>query len=105
MLIRLNLRSFEPANRQTTPDFLVAVTDPAARIPRAGYTNQPRTADDFAKYFKQSKIGTQNSAEVTQYMEEYGADSGRALEFAMSARAEFAKRSGKNKYVFLIISE
>ena len=29
---------WEPANRQTTADFLVAVTDPLARTPRAGWS-------------------------------------------------------------------
>jgi ATP-binding cassette subfamily G (WHITE) protein 2 (SNQ2) len=30
---------YKPVNRQTTPDFLVTVTDPNARIVREGYQN------------------------------------------------------------------
>jgi ATP-binding cassette subfamily G (WHITE) protein 2 (SNQ2) len=61
---------YEPANRQTTPNFLVAVTNPAARIPRAGVTTQPRFAEEFAQYFKQSKAGRENSEEVESYIQE-----------------------------------
>ncbi|KDN40770.1 hypothetical protein RSAG8_07945, partial [Rhizoctonia solani AG-8 WAC10335] len=47
---------WEPAPRQTTSDFLVAVTDPLARTPRAGWENRvPRTADEFAAYWAKSK--------------------------------------------------
>ncbi|KAF6764440.1 ABC-2 type transporter-domain-containing protein [Ephemerocybe angulata] len=92
-----------PANRQTTPDFLVAVTDPLARIPRAGVTNQPRTVEEFAEYFKNSKAGRENAAEVDQYMEDYVGNSDRAAAYAQSARAEFAKRSGmKNPFMLTI---
>jgi ATP-binding cassette subfamily G (WHITE) protein 2 (SNQ2) len=88
---------YEPANRQTTPDFLVAVTDPAARIPRAGVTTQPRSAEEFARYFKQSKAGRENSEEVESYIREYAGSSEKKDAYVSSARAEFAKRSGKKK--------
>ena len=35
---------YKPAHRQTTADFLVAVTDPNARISHTGATSIPRTA-------------------------------------------------------------
>ncbi|TEB24253.1 hypothetical protein FA13DRAFT_1756871 [Coprinellus micaceus] len=94
---------YEPANRQTTPDFLVAVTDPGARIPVQGVTGQPRTADEFAQYFKASKLGRENSAEVDEYIAHYHGNSDSAKAYAHSARAEFAKRSGmKNPFMLTI---
>ncbi|KAJ2929810.1 hypothetical protein H1R20_g7294, partial [Candolleomyces eurysporus] len=94
---------YEPANRQTTPDFLVAVTDAAARIPRAGVTTQPRSAEEFAKYFKQSKAGRENSEEVESYIREFAGSSEKKDAYVSSARAEFAKRSGKkNPYMLTI---
>jgi len=45
---------YQPANRQTTPDFLVAVTDPNARMAREGYENRvPRTPDEFVEHYRQ----------------------------------------------------
>lgn len=42
--------------RQTTGDFLAAVTNPAARKPGKGYEGRvPRTPDDFERYWKSSK--------------------------------------------------
>lgn len=93
------MSSYLPANRQTTPDFLVAVTDPGARIPRPGVTTQPRSADEFAQYFLTSKYGGDNAEEIEQYIEDYVGKAERADEYANSARAEFAKRSGMEKRV------
>lgn len=96
---------YEPANRQTTPDFLVAVTDPAARIPSAGVTSQPRTADEFASYFKASIAGRENTAEVDQYIAEHVGKADRADAYAHSARAEFARRSGMHNPYMLTIPQ
>ncbi|KAF5330166.1 hypothetical protein D9611_010635 [Ephemerocybe angulata] len=94
---------YEPANRQTTPDFLLSVTDSGARIPRAGMSTQPRTADEFAQYFKTSKAGRENAQEVDQYISVYAGNTESAKAYAQSARAEFAKRSGmKNPYMLTI---
>ena len=47
---------YEPHDRQTTPDFLVSVTDPRARIISEGSKNVPHTAEEFAERFRASKI-------------------------------------------------
>ena len=73
------------------------MTDPGARIPVQGVTGQPRTADEFARYFKASKLGRENSAEVDEYIAHYHGNSDSAKAYAHSARAEFAKRSGMKK--------
>ena len=44
---------YEPANRQTTPDSPVAVTNPDARIIRPGFEAKvPRTAGEFAVHYR-----------------------------------------------------
>jgi len=75
----------------------VAVTDPNARIPREGVTNQPRTAAEFAEYFKQSKLGKENRSEVDTYIEERVGKPELVQVYSESARAEFANGSGRNK--------
>ncbi|KIM37032.1 hypothetical protein M413DRAFT_448754 [Hebeloma cylindrosporum] len=94
---------YEPANRQTTPDFLVAVTDPNARIPRPGFSNQPRTAAEFAEYFRKSPQGRASSAEVDEYLTRYVGNHNQKTAYVESARAEFAKGSGNaNPYMLRI---
>lgn len=56
---------YEPANRQTTPDFLVSVTDPNARIPRQVLHPLPRSAKEFADYFQASDLGWKNQEEIS----------------------------------------
>ncbi|KAG0701458.1 ABC-2 type transporter-domain-containing protein [Suillus ampliporus] len=61
---------FEPQNRQTTPDFLVAVTDPNGRKIRPGYESLvPRTSDEFASRFVDSDIGRQNQKTIEHHHE------------------------------------
>lgn len=95
----LFLHSYEPANRQTTPDFLVAVTDPNGRIPRGGFSNQPRTAAEFAEYFRKSDLGRANSAAYDTYLDEFVGKAEVKSSYVESARAEFAKRTRKSRLV------
>ncbi|KAG6879471.1 hypothetical protein C0992_002357 [Termitomyces sp. T32_za158] len=66
---------YQPANRQTTPDFLVAVTDPNGRIPRtdmgAGAGPVPRTADEFANYFMKSDLAKENRRDMQLYKDAF----------------------------------
>ncbi|KAF4618528.1 hypothetical protein D9613_009700 [Agrocybe pediades] len=99
---------YEPANRQTTPDFLVAVTDPNARIPRADYTPsrpRPRTAAEFAQYFLDSDIGRASKEEQREYLDEHVGKQEKRAEYIQSARAEFAKHSGKGSPYLLSIPQ
>ncbi|KAF4598086.1 hypothetical protein EYR38_006480 [Pleurotus pulmonarius] len=86
---------YEPADRQTTPDFLVAVTDAKGRIPRPGVTNQPRTSVEFAEYFKKSELGAMNVEDMDSYDREYVGSSERAEAYQESARQEHAKTARK----------
>ncbi|ELU44174.1 ABC transporter CDR4 [Rhizoctonia solani AG-1 IA] len=84
---------WEPAPRQTTSDFLVAVTDPLARTPRAGWENRvPRTADEFVAYWSKSPEGQANHTEATRYLQTPEHDIAPKIQhYKESARAERAK--------------
>ncbi|KAF5379148.1 hypothetical protein D9615_006042 [Tricholomella constricta] len=82
---------YEPANRQTTADFLVSVTDPRGRISRPGVLTLPRTADEFAEHFKRSPLGAANREDRELYMSQFVGKPKRASAYIESAQAEQAK--------------
>lgn len=88
---------YEPANRQTTADFLVAVTDPNGRIVREGFEKKvPRTAEEFADYYMKSETAADNRADMDSYMEEHvGKDSKRQSyrQSVMQAHAQHTRRT------------
>ncbi|THH08528.1 hypothetical protein EW146_g8957 [Bondarzewia mesenterica] len=86
--------------RQTTADFLTSLTNPAERIALEGWEHRvPRTADEFAKQWKESEERKKLLAEIQQYEEEYPLG-GQQLEiFRKSRKAQQAKHmSGKSPY-------
>lgn len=82
---------YEPANRQTTADFLVSVTNPMARIPRPGVASIPRTAAEFAAYFNQSELGGANKADIDSYHAKFVGKPERVVAYTKSAQEEHAK--------------
>ncbi|KAK1219766.1 ATP-binding cassette transporter snq2 [Marasmius sp. AFHP31] len=58
---------YQPANRQTTADFLVAVTDPNGRTPRRDVQLVPTNAEEFARYFRRSGRYARNKEEIVGY--------------------------------------
>ncbi|KXN88770.1 Brefeldin A resistance protein [Leucoagaricus sp. SymC.cos] len=94
---------YEPVNRQTTADFLVAVTDPNGRTIRPGVIRPPQTATEFADYFKNSELGKLNRREIAEYTAEYVGKPDRAKGYKQSAREEIAKRSTKKSPYLLSI--
>ncbi|KAL5527915.1 hypothetical protein ACEPAG_6716 [Sanghuangporus baumii] len=65
-------QGWEPANRQTTADFLVAVTDPVGRTPRQGYENRvPRTADEMAAAFQRHALAGDNRQEIAEFLAQH----------------------------------
>ncbi|KAL6303777.1 pleiotropic drug resistance ABC transporter [Sparassis latifolia] len=86
---------YEPAHRQTTADFLVAITDPNGRNVRPGYEQRvPRTASEFAAYFSQSELGQLNRADIESYCDEFVGKPQRVSEYKASALAEHSKSLG-----------
>lgn len=58
--------------RQTTADFLTAVTDPNGRVAKPGWENKvPRTADEFAEVWKNSADYRQLRVELEEYWNEH----------------------------------
>jgi ATP-binding cassette subfamily G (WHITE) protein 2 (SNQ2) len=64
--------------RQTTPEFLTAVTDPNGRTPRAGFEDKvPKTAAEFEAYWKNSPQHTKLMQQIADY--KAGTDSGKTI--------------------------
>jgi ATP-binding cassette, subfamily G (WHITE), member 2, SNQ2 len=85
---------YEPANRQTTADFLVATTDPLARIERPfhGTTSPiPRMAAEFVAHFKASPFAALNREDMASYHNEFVGRPKRADGYKASVRAEHSK--------------
>ncbi|KAF5350668.1 hypothetical protein D9756_008520 [Leucocoprinus leucothites] len=109
---------YQPANRQTTPDFLVSVTDPEGRRERkfegeseseaSGSTREngsermsltrrpiPRTAAEFAEYYKHSKVREGNLQDIEDYKENFVGKHGLEESYRESSRAEHARHTRK----------
>ncbi|KAF7360014.1 Pleiotropic drug resistance ABC transporter [Mycena venus] len=91
----LSLGYVPQAERQTTADFLVSVTDPVGRIIRPGLTlaedrARPRTSADLAKHFLESRMMANNLEDIAEYNEECSLDKDRAQKYQRSAEAEHA---------------
>lgn len=87
---------YKPANRQTTPDFLVAATDPFARIPRSDVPNRLRTAAEFARYFLESPMGALNKEDIADYKEKTVDITEKATAFRRSVLAEHSRNTRKS---------
>ncbi|KAG1750901.1 ABC-2 type transporter-domain-containing protein [Suillus lakei] len=85
---------FEPQNRQTTPDFLVAVTDANGRKIRPGYESfVPRTSEDLASRFMVSDLGLQNQKTIELRREQCIGNHEHKQAYLSSVAAERAPRS------------
>ncbi|KIP01968.1 hypothetical protein PHLGIDRAFT_130987 [Phlebiopsis gigantea 11061_1 CR5-6] len=95
---------YEPANRQTTPDFLVSVTDPGGRILRPGFeARAPRTAAEMVEYYDRSQISQDNREDIRSYKSEFVANEHRLSLYKDSHKAEHAKTAHpKSPYIISI---
>jgi ATP-binding cassette, subfamily G (WHITE), member 2, SNQ2 len=84
---------YEPANKQTTADFLVAVTDPLGRTERLHATSIPRTATEFVAHFQRSAIGQANRDDMAAYRAQFVGKPQRASLYLESVKAEHAKHT------------
>ncbi|KAL1957338.1 hypothetical protein VTO42DRAFT_6127 [Malbranchea cinnamomea] len=63
---------FECPERQTTADFLTALTSPSERKVRPGFENRvPRTPDEFAAAWKQSEARARLMKEIEEFEQQY----------------------------------
>ena len=84
---------FECPPRQTTPDFLTSMTAASERVVRAGWEDRvPRTPDEFAACWKNSKEYGALQVEIEEYKKEYPIDGAAADEFRAHKQATQAKR-------------
>ncbi|KLO14358.1 hypothetical protein SCHPADRAFT_826595 [Schizopora paradoxa] len=90
---------WEAPMRQTTADFLVSVTDPNGRSPRPGFEHRvPRSADEFAEWFRQTPLSLANRGEIFTYLTEMGHDIPRSLletnqRSARSSRSTYVEKA------------
>ncbi|KAJ7170941.1 pleiotropic drug resistance ABC transporter [Mycena crocata] len=93
----LSLGYVPQAERQTTPDFIVSVTDPAGRIVRPGLTPaedqaRPRSSAELAEHFLRSPLMAKNQEDVDAYNEQCAPGlKERVQNYKRSAQAEHAK--------------
>ncbi|KAI0043049.1 hypothetical protein FA95DRAFT_1631947 [Auriscalpium vulgare] len=97
---------YEPAYRQTTADFLVAVTDPNGRIVREGFEQRvARTPAEFAERFLASPEGTANRDEMAEYNQR-GDPAERRKSYRQSVIMEHAStQSKKSPYTISIFMQ
>ena len=86
---------YEPANRQTTSDFLVSVTDPFGRRVRDGMHGVPLTSQEFEHYYRQSSIMQENLEDMTCFREQYVGKEDLVTAYRESAKAEHARHMQK----------
>ncbi|EAT88972.2 hypothetical protein SNOG_03767 [Parastagonospora nodorum SN15] len=86
---------FHCPERQTTADFLTAVTDPTERQFREGYeASAPKTPEDLERAFRQSDMHKRGLAEIEQYEADL-----KNSEYKDAKEFEGAVREGKSKTV------
>ncbi|KAG6380437.1 hypothetical protein JVT61DRAFT_8576 [Boletus reticuloceps] len=86
---------YEPANRQTTSDFLVSVTDPNGRQVRDGMLGVPSTSEEFERYYRQSSIMQDNLEGMASFREEYVGKEDLISAYRASVKAERARHMQK----------
>ena len=92
---------FECPSRQTTADFLTAVTDPHVRVIRKRYEHlAPRTSDDFERAFSQSPDAKANWDAIAEFENEIRRNHP-GDDFRNAVQADKAKHV-RNKSVYTI---
>lgn len=82
---------FESAPRQTTADFLTALTSPGERRIIPGYEALvPRTAEEFAEAWKSSKTYQRLLEDISRYNEKHPIGGPSVAAFVESRRAQQA---------------
>ena len=98
---------FDCPERQTTADFLTSLTSPAERVVRAGFENAvPRTPDEFAAAWKNSKEYRKLMQEIEEYDRTYPLGGEALQKFIDSRRAmQDKKQRVKSPYTVSIVQQ
>ena len=84
---------FHCPDRQTTPDFLTSMTSPIERVVEEGWENRtPRTPDEFALRWKESKERAALLGEIDTYDKEHAIGGPSLQTFKESRRKQISKR-------------
>lgn len=82
--------------QQTTADFLTSMTNPSERIIRPGYEGRaPRTADEFAAVWKDSKHRADLIVEIEGYLEQHPLGGDHRQDFVKSRRIDQSQMQRK----------
>lgn len=91
---------FECPSRQTTPDFLTAITDPNGRTPRPGMEDKvPQNADEFEAYWKASPEYAELLSQIDQYAAENNAESAIARFRDVKEHEQMKRQRVKSRYL------
>ena len=83
---------FHCPDRQTTADFLTSLTNPLERQTRPGFEARvPRTADEFAKAWKESQERQQLLEEINAFDRQFPAGGDQLDKFRASRKSDQAK--------------
>lgn len=89
--------------RQTTGDFLTAVTNPQERKPRKGMENAvPRTPDDFERYWRESPEYKRLMEEIDDFEQEFPVDEHKTLEQLRQQKNYIQAKHARPKSPYLI---
>ncbi|PVI00139.1 hypothetical protein DM02DRAFT_709144 [Periconia macrospinosa] len=84
---------FECPGSQTTPDFLTSMTAPSERRIRPGFENAtPRTADDFARCWRESDARKRLLSDIERYNAEHPIAGSHQDQFALSRKLDKSTR-------------
>ncbi|EGO01341.1 hypothetical protein SERLA73DRAFT_159769 [Serpula lacrymans var. lacrymans S7.3] len=83
---------YEPANRQTTSDFLVSVTDPHGRIVRTGMS-VPRSSSEFEEYYRRSDIMNINEKDMASFRDQVFGKDHLVASYKASAKADQSRHT------------
>ncbi|KAG0700792.1 ABC-2 type transporter-domain-containing protein [Suillus ampliporus] len=87
---------YEPQDRQTTADFLVAVTNPSGRKVRDGFERKvPGTSEEMAAAFLASSLGQANRDSIENYRSQYVGKPERVDAYRQSVGMEHANTAPK----------
>ncbi|KAJ6145620.1 ABC multidrug transporter C [Penicillium chermesinum] len=98
---------FECPERQTTADFLTSLTSPAERIVKPGFENSvPRTPDEFAAAWRNSKEHSALVKEIEEYHSTYPIGGESLQKFVESRRAMQSKHQRvRSPYTLSVIQQ
>lgn len=89
--------------RQTTGDFLTAVTNPQERQPRKGMENKvPRTPEEFEKYWRDSPEYQELLQEIKDFEEENAANGNNTLEQLRQQKNNMQAKHARPKSPYIL---